>query len=490
MTDEVVDLAAMRAEIGRAELSRLDAEARNLAGEIAAKQQIVERLDAQNRAIQVPGWRNPMKPPAFAETRLTVAELESADLAPRCFVRDYLYADVAVLAAPGGSGKTTLMLYEMTCMALGRPVHGLQADAKGWWLFITSEDQRARLAARLREIMRAMNLTDDERDTVLDRVRFWDVTGEQVRLVQCGDGNIILTSLADNIVDAYRGNPPIGVVFDPLVSFGASEGQINDNEQAIITAARRIIRAFDCCVRLIAHVGKANAREKSLDQYSSRGGSALPDGSRMVAVLQAWDDADKDRPPAGCTVSTDASIAILARPKLSYSPPNLPKIWLRRTGFRFESFIEYRATKAESQRANADQVVRFIESQIKQGRKHTKNTLEASVPNMTRNDFRAALTELVVSNRIVELDLPAAERQGRRKTYLAPAEYGGLAQAPIGKPPVETGFYYSAAHKEGTGGGIEPPVLPRSLESAGIDRRNTAELAECGASDPTGDIEP
>lgn len=31
---------------------------------------------------------------------------------------------------------------------------------------------------------------------------------------------------------------------------------------------------------------------------------------------------------------------ILARAKLSYAPPNLPELWIKRTGYAFESFVE------------------------------------------------------------------------------------------------------------------------------------------------------
>jgi RecA-family ATPase len=60
------------------------------------------------------------------------------------------------------------------------------------------------------------------------------------------------------------------------------------------------VRGLGCCVRLICHVSKEAARSGALDQYASRGGSALADGARMVAVLRSWDPEatdDKLTPP-------------------------------------------------------------------------------------------------------------------------------------------------------------------------------------------------
>lgn len=385
-------------------------------------------------------------PPQPSELKLTEEELNGARLTPTCIVRDLIYADVAAFPGPGGTGKTTLKLYEHVCIALKRPLYGLTVEKSGWCLFVTAEDRREQLAARLREIMRAMALTDEERRTVLDRVRFWDVTGESVKLVFAHDGNVQLTSTVDTIIAAYKADPPVSVVFDPIVSFGASEGMVNDNEQAIITACRRIVKAFDCHVQLIAHTGKGNAREKTLDQYSSRGGSALPDGCRMVSVLQIWDEESPHTPPSGCTPSPNSSITILARPKLSYAPPNLPLIWIKRTGFKFETFTEIKVTREENRRAIVDQVERFIVAELKAGRKHSRRTIESAIDSLTRAEIRKALDALSVQGRVVERDLPKAERVGQRKTYLSAGEFNCAEILPFTgaipeKPMLEGDFH-------------------------------------------------
>jgi len=162
--------------------------------------------------------------------------------------------------------------------------------------------------------LRHMDLTQEERRAALESLRVWDVSGTGAKLVWAEGGNLVLTPLADSIVNTYRDDPPAVVVFDPLVSFGADESRVNDNEQAIITAARRIVRGLGCCVRLVHHIGKGNARERTLDQYSGRGGSALADGARMVAVLQPWDADQREPLPDGCSVAPGASVTALARP--------------------------------------------------------------------------------------------------------------------------------------------------------------------------------
>lgn len=215
--------------------------------------------------------------------------------------------------------------------------------------------------------------------------------------------------------------------------------------------------------------GKANARGHTLDQYSGRGGSALADGTRMTTVLQAWSPEDGTclHPPIGCHPGPGVSISVLARAKLSYAPPHLPRIWIRREGFRFEHFTEAPRLAPEVQRAaHADQLERFLSHELSQGRHHTQTTLEAYADQlgMTRTTLRAALTELRVSGRVIEQPLPQDQRQGGRKAYLHPAaRFGGVddpsthVQDPT-PPTLNPAAAYRGENPGGVDTGGSPPT--------------------------------
>ena len=66
---------------------------------------------------------------------------------------------------------------------------------------------------------------------------------------------MVLTGLADAIVGHFREASPVVVGLDPVISFGAGERIVNDNEHSLILAARRIVRGLGCCVRLIRSHG-------------------------------------------------------------------------------------------------------------------------------------------------------------------------------------------------------------------------------------------
>ena len=363
---------------------------------------------------------DPNRPPPFRP--FTEEELTAAHLTPKCIVENYLYSDLALVAAAGGTGKTTLLIYEAVCIALGMDLWGNRVITPGATLFVTAEDQSDLFAARLNAIMNAMNLSAAAREQARLRITVWDVTGSLLRLAELDKhGNIQLTGLADSIVEAYRDAGLVQVVFDPAISFGPGERVINDGEQAVVVACRRIVKGLNCCVRLNHHTGKANARNGALDQYASRGGTALPDGCRMVTVLSAVGNESAYSaaiPPAGFELAPDESGFILARPKLSYAPPQ-PLLWIRRRGWAFDYFIETRCSPDETRARDADKVAEFLIEELHHGRKYTPNTLEQTGKiKLPRARLRAARATLETVGRLEERDLPPQERRGRRKTYL------------------------------------------------------------------------
>jgi len=367
------------------------------------------------------------RPPAdLRQLTATREEREAARLAPRCIVSRHTYADVGTVSGAGGSGKTTHMLWEGIHILTGRTLYGLEIEQPGPVIFVTAEDPRGVVLARLHRVMQAMDppLSDAETSAVEAGFIVLDVSGDLSRLVDIdAAGRIMPTGFADAIIEAARPLKPALIVMDPIVSFGPGETRVNDVEQALILEARRIVRGVDCCVRFISHVSQAAARAGTLDQYASRGGTALADGARMVSVLAAWHPGDKDEPPVTLEAPGGASIIKMARPKLSYCPPQ-PLIWLCRDGYRFTWALAAPVQSPEQEAAaSADQVEKFLTAELKEGRKHSRSTLEQTCTRIGigRNLLRRALAELEVSRRVTEVPLPADERIGGRKTYLKPA---------------------------------------------------------------------
>ena len=426
---------------------------------------------------------------------LDLDTMRAARLHPRCIVEYQLYADLAVMNAEGGTGKTTLLLYEAIHIALRRDLWGCRVLNPGRTLFITAEDGEELLQARLREVMTALNLTDYERQKVCENVMFWDVTGSLVRLAELdARGNLQLTALADRIVETYRDAGLVQVIFDPAISFSPGERIVNDGEQAIVTACRRIIRGLNCCVRLIHHSGQSNAREGAIDQYAGRGGTALPDGARMVTILASANRVKLAR-PEGFDLQPGESGFVMARAKLSYAPPQ-PNIWIRRRGWTFEYVIETPRNAEAVRDHDADKVAKFLTEEFHHGRRYTANTLEQSgKTGLSRSRLRAALATLETNGRVTPRDLPLELRQGGRKVYLHPlnlASHSGEVPANIPQTdpqqdPTSPASTTSPPYREYNGGEVDAAIIsPNSTTSPA----NIGEVpAKWRSSDETADAD-
>lgn len=333
---------------------------------------------------------------------ITPEELATARLTPRVILQDLLYADVRTRISAGGTGKTTVALYEAATLALGRELWGRKPERACRTAIVTREDSRETLVARLHEIMSDMRLTAAEAAQVLQCIRIVDLSGLPFRLSEV-IGDVVYPHRANlaHLVQVLRPWEPDWIIFDPLVSFGVGESRVNDAEQGLIEAFRVLRNELGCCVEGIHHSGKANAREKTLDQYSGRGGSALSDGCRMVAVMQPLDAAEWLK-ETGTPLEDGETGLVMALPKLSYAKTQDP-IYIRRRGYHFETVQIRRVSPQHESENRAKAVLEFIRKEYIEGRRYSKEDLESSKDRLklSRSHMRDAITFLKVNGRIV-----------------------------------------------------------------------------------------
>ena len=354
---------------------------------------------------------------------LTLAEMQSARLSPRVLVHGLLYADLRNRIAAGGVGKTTLALFEATLGALGRPIWGRVPERAFRTVLVTREDQREILVARLREIMAALDLSDIEKSQVLAQVNILDLTGVSFR-VSAIKGDVVVPD-AENLealIGIVEGFTPDWLIFDPLVSFGVGENRVNDSEQGIVEAFRVLRNRLDCCVEGIHHTGKANSREGALDQYAGRNGTALPDGCRMVAVLQPLDDAEWRKATSTTLIEGETGL-VMALPKLSYARQQLP-IYIKRKGYLFTHVEAQTVTPEDAAALREKRVLQFLEVELSDGRKYNARDLESCTTRLkySRAEIRDAVTQLKVSGQVALVG-----GSGIKGSYFEPVGYVACA---------------------------------------------------------------
>lgn len=355
----------------------------------------------------------------FSAPEITADELATARLTPDCIVKGLYYADVGLLVAPGGVGKTTLMLWIACHVVLGREVFGCPVDRPGPVVFVTAEDPREIMVARLRMVIAGMQLDAADADTVLRGIRIADVSGHGYKLTMVAHDIVIPSGNVDEVIASCQEILPAMVIIDPAVSFGVGEFRVNDAEQGLIEAARRMRNALNCAVIYVHHTGKANAREKTLDQYSGRNGSSFADGSRMVHVLQNMDSAEWAK-ATGEPLKHGETGIVLARPKMSYCPP-VGDLFIRRRGYMFEVIsAAIKLAPGDRLESDANQVHQFLLYEFAQGRMHTLRTVQdAEISGVSRDRKRSALSRLESDGRAFEDKRPGVIHRGSR-TFLRP----------------------------------------------------------------------
>lgn len=337
---------------------------------------------------------------------ITLEELRAAQLNPRVVLPYFLYADIRTRIAAGGTGKTTLALYEAVTLALGRELWGRQPERAVRTVMVTREDSREILVARAREVMRALDLDAEAVQQVLNNLLVLDLSVVGFRISTVKDD--VVTPHNENLdwlMLALRDFRPDWLIMDPLVSFGVGEQRVNDAEQGLIEAMRILRNEFDCCVEGIHHSGKANAREKTLDQYAGRGGSAMADGSRMVCVMQPltaqeWLDATGD------TLLEGESGLVMALPKLSYCRPQ-DTVYVKRHGYTFTQVTPAGVpTQSEVNQAVDSQVYAVVREAWHRNEPLTlqclKNDYKVHLPNLKRDAIMEAVGRLKREGRIVQ----------------------------------------------------------------------------------------
>lgn len=335
-------------------------------------------------------------------TSSTCEELKSARLTPRVIVPGLLYADVRTRISAGGTGKTTVALYEAIILALGKKLWDREVMRPYKTVFVTREDSREILLARAREIMTSLFLSDREIAQVLENIIIIDASDKPVRLSKI-DKDIVVPNMEyiNWLIDGLQDWHPDWIIFDPLVSFGVGESRVNDSEQGLIEAFRLIRNALDCCVEGIHHSGKQNARDKSVDQYAGRGGSALSDGCRMVAVMQPL-ERNEWANKTGRTLSEDESGIVLALPKISYAKSQ-ESIYILRKGYNFQMFNPVECNPKMQSIEDANIVFNFIKAQYLQGKRYSKSELDncINVLSLKREAIRLATAELKSKGRVI-----------------------------------------------------------------------------------------
>lgn len=198
---------------------------------------------------------------------------------------------VSATFAPGGVGKSALVLSEAMAMASGKPVLGIKPRERlrvGYW---NGEDpfeetERRALAASLLH------------DLYPDDLEGWLHLGsgrddEVVIAEQTGSGAVILGPNVEAILETIRALRLDVVIIDPFVS--SHRVTENDNNAIDLVAKRwgKIADVTNTAIELVHHTRKTNGAETTVED--GRGAVSLLNAARSARVLNAMSKEERER---------------------------------------------------------------------------------------------------------------------------------------------------------------------------------------------------
>jgi hypothetical protein len=366
---------------------------------------------------------------------LTDAEIAGSPVEPAAIVAGYLPEDCGSKSAQGGTGKTTLALYEAIHIILDRELWGRKIEKPGNVAFITAEDSRAMTAYRMNCICTAMGLSPAERERVR-RGFFCEDLSDKIgaRLVALINGEIKSTALPDEIIQEYRNRDVRYLHLDPTSLLGPGEQAGNDGMTELMRVGRMISRELKASVRNIHHVSQHVARAGIQDQFVGRGGTAFADNGRfshqLVAVPKrkhTFDGADYLMPAEATddALRRGHVLAILIH-KVSYMARPADPIFILRDGFHYQQLDVSPLGQAPPGPDDArliPKVVDYLNMKLADGLRYAPSKFyddHCGPLGMRRAELRRIVDEGLQTGVFEEVPLPRAECVGRKKTFIRP----------------------------------------------------------------------
>ena len=357
--------------------------------------------------------------PKYLATRPTLALLmDRSKLKKPQLFENWSTEDIHLTSAIGGVGKTTLKLFEAVCLALGESFLGFRCLRQGKTLIVVGEDTEAKMFS----ILGAM----------CDQLKLFDVGNEHK--IQAVMNNIAIKRAKDlclvmqdyktktyqpnseamqkvrDMIDDFQPNM---IVFDPIAMFWGKEADGNDMAMGLAKAMQEIQEYSNACVDMIAHIGKDSFSKKDVSQFSSRGGTALPNHSRVVRTLLALSDAEF-KEETGEELGDKQSGIYIYTSKFSDGSPILHKPFCAlRNGFVYERKDIIEKTKTQDVNNVSENKMRlfnYIKSNSTEAKPVTEEHLVShfylETPKVKKSDAKAIINMLKIDGLIEEVSHP------------------------------------------------------------------------------------
>ena len=367
------------------------------------------------------------KLPSIEDARVTEAAMLRELEPEKMIVQGYMIAsESGGFIAPGGTGKTTIAIWEAVHIILGWPLYGLEVQRPGPIVFITAEDRKETVERRLNSILKALQLEPGDLKKVCRDFLIVDVSRLKFRLAARNKHDVQPTLWVDALAERFGPVKPAYIHLDPVSLIGPGEDSGNDGMAELMKAARNLAAETGAAIRLVHHTSKEVARTGSMDQYAGRGGAAFADNGRFTHQLIRMQSGVSELKVGGVNYlipplleATQEDFARgrvlgLIRHKLSYAELDSTPIIIKRNGFNFgwafaipemsEQGIEIAQEKAQgANKEKLDQLVNYLTQFGDTGESRRDTVRQASKWGSTQNKAET-LIDAALTAGLIEME--------------------------------------------------------------------------------------
>ena len=253
---------------------------------------------------------------------------DPSGLPPREFLfgKHYQRRTVSGTVAPGGTGKSSLVMVESVALATGRNLLDEEVRERARIWYHNGEDNMVELQRRLAGICQHYNIPMEElegwffmtsgNEVPLRVAESWNQVrlNTDHRLVKC-----ITEAIGDNKIDVAN--------LDPLVTLHGVRESDPGQMDSVIRIFTRLADAQNCAVDLSHHTRKL-APGSAADDYTiddMRGARAISDAMRAVRMLNFMSPQDAES--AGLMEIERTAYFRIDRAKANYSAPSKEATW-------------------------------------------------------------------------------------------------------------------------------------------------------------------
>ncbi len=209
-------------------------------------------------------------------------EVDEANLPSRdiLYGNHYIRQFASLTVAPGGLGKSTLVLAECIAMATGRPILGYHPKRQYKVAYFNAEDPKVEITRRVLAMCRLHNIPQ----SALKGQLFISSGRDRPLVLSKGAEGKIVEPVFAYITDNARRRGVDVIAFDPLANLTESP-ETNDVFRYLVKRLSVLADELNISIELVHHTRKLYGNDATVED--SRGGSALVAGVRASRALNA-----------------------------------------------------------------------------------------------------------------------------------------------------------------------------------------------------------